>query len=315
MAKFCIKCGTPLADGDAFCMSCGQAANQPSQPAEQPAPPPPPAQPAVPQYAAPPQAPPAQPQYAAPPQPAPTQPPPPQAPAQPQYAAPPPQQPAQPQYAAPPPGQPPQQQHSYRQPPPPQQQYASAPAAGKKKSMLPLILIIAGAAAAVIVVLILTGVFPVGSNSSDKNDQPGAGAWGSDEPSDSVDLPSEDPSGSEEPSDSEGSSLDFGLGGLGFGDKWPDNEFTKNLPKPKIPILQVMDYDGDFYVIFDSTNVKEVKAYVEQLKAAGFTSDVYEDEWDYEGETFYSFTGRSAVGLEVSIVVAGGSATMSVIKK
>jgi len=284
-------------------MSCGQAANQPSQPAEQPAPPPPPAQPAVPQYAAPPQAPPAQPQYAAPPQPAPTQPPPPQAPAQPQYAAPPPQQPAQPQYAAPPPGQ------------PPQQQYASAPAAGKKKSMLPLILIIAGAAAAVIVVLILTGVFPVGSNSSGKNDQTGGGAWGSDEPSDSVDLPSEDPSGSEEPSDSEGSSLDFGLGGLGFGDKWPDNEFTKNLPKPKIPILQVMDYDGDFYVIFDSTNVKEVKAYVEQLKAAGFTSDVYEDEWDYEGETFYSFTGRSAAGLEVTIVVAGGSATMSVIKK
>ena len=57
------------------------------------------------------------------------------------------------------------------------------------------------------------------------------------------------------------------------GKKWPDNEFTSLIPEPKSGTLGTSMRDGDVYVILVTWTVEEVKAYAEQLKAAGFTYD------------------------------------------
>ena len=66
------------------------------------------------------------------------------------------------------------------------------------------------------------------------------------------------------------------------GNKWPDNEYTKLLPKPEITVSSASVgtfADGETFAanFASGTTREQFKAYIEQLKASGFTVKVEVD--------------------------------------
>ena len=63
-------------------------------------------------------------------------------------------------------------------------------------------------------------------------------------------------------------------GGEGqIGGDWPDNEFTKLVPKPDFELYAASGDDTFFTVAFTNATIEGIRAYAEKLKAAGFTVD------------------------------------------
>ncbi|MDR0916392.1 MAG: hypothetical protein LBN02_04295 [Oscillospiraceae bacterium] len=67
---------------------------------------------------------------------------------------------------------------------------------------------------------------------------------------------------------------DNGGGNANADDKWPDNEYTQQLPKPTFTISSSSAYSGGGYIFTcKEATFDECKAYVETLKSSGFTID------------------------------------------
>jgi ABC-type glycerol-3-phosphate transport system substrate-binding protein len=96
--------------------------------------------------------------------------------------------------------------------------------------------------------------------------------------------------------------------------EWPDNDYTKDIPKPnKGTILSAEESNlgGVYFLIKMDWTFEEAKAYEEQLKAAGI--DVYSNGGD---ESYYNFTATLSDGRGVTMnygedVVTG----ISIVKK
>ena len=102
--------------------------------------------------------------------------------------------------------------------------------------------------------------------------------------SESLDAPSESPDDEE------------GLLDVDFSGSWPDNEFTKQVPKPGFSLGMSYSDDKEFNISFEDVTMDDVRKYSEKLKGAGFTEniDVYDtddlvsalrDEPDFAGMT------------------------------
>jgi hypothetical protein len=104
-------------------------------------------------------------------------------------------------------------------------------------------------------------------------------------------------------------------GGQGqMGGNWPDNEFTKLLPKPDFALTAANTTADDFTVAFTGVTVEQLKAYVEQVKAKGFTVDAETEDQEVMGMVIYSYNAKNANGYEVSVVSAQGTAGLTVTK-
>ena len=203
-----------------------------------------------------------------------------------QYAPPPPQQPQYTQYAPPTPQQP---QYTQYAPPTPQYmqqpqypQYYAPPATQKKKSNAPVIIAIA---VVIVVALVVVGAITKGFglfNSSGKN----SGVLGN--------LIS--------------SAVTAGS------NTWPDNEFTRVLPKPGISFSVIVSSKDEFVLVFTGAALDDIKAYAEQLKAAGFTIDADTTEMEVLSITVYTYKARNAGGYEVELTSSYGSGGLNVSK-
>ena len=71
------------------------------------------------------------------------------------------------------------------------------------------------------------------------------------------------------------------------GSKWPDNEFTKLIPKPNFEVS--LSYaEGDRCGIqFANLTAEDLRAYAEQLKSAGFTVDAETTDEEQFGTWVY----------------------------
>ena len=92
-------------------------------------------------------------------------------------------------------------------------------------------------------------------------------------------------------------------------DEYPDNEFTRLLPRPDFPIDG--GYTGKAYFTFfaEKMSAADAKAYVEQLKSAGFNKEVLDSDED----DMYMFTGQNGDGYSVFVVWfpdAGGTVSI-----
>ncbi|MBO4326761.1 MAG: hypothetical protein J5950_05785 [Clostridia bacterium] len=102
--------------------------------------------------------------------------------------------------------------------------------------------------------------------------------------------------------------------GAQFGGKWPDNEYTRQLPKPDFSILAATDEDGSFDVVFTGVTIDQIKAYVEKVKASGFTRSAEVQDENIMGMTIFAYTAENSEGYSVSISFTAGTAAMSVSK-
>jgi len=91
------------------------------------------------------------------------------------------------------------------------------------------------------------------------------------------------------------------------GGNWPDNEFTKLLPKPDFAMTAANTSGDTFSVGFASVTVEQVKAYVEQVKSKGFTVDPDLQDENVMGIVVYTYEAKNADGYMVTITYAAGT--------
>ena len=105
---------------------------------------------------------------------------------------------------------------------------------------------------------------------------------------------------------------DGGEGQLG-GD-WPDNEFTKLIPKPDFELFAANTETDSFSVAFMSATIEQIKDYAAKVKAAGFNINEEVEDQEVMGMVIYSFTAENADGYTVEITSANGTSALSISK-
>ncbi|MCR5694692.1 MAG: hypothetical protein K6G89_06945 [Clostridia bacterium] len=94
-------------------------------------------------------------------------------------------------------------------------------------------------------------------------------------------------------------------------DEWPDNEITKQVPKPPFEDPVIVAGGDSVTVMQYGSTAEEAKAYADQLKNAGFTKDVYEDSNEIAGFVIYTFTAENQKGISVSLTFTSGTTTVN----
>jgi len=92
-----------------------------------------------------------------------------------------------------------------------------------------------------------------------------------------------------------------------FGGEWPDNEFTRLVPKPDFgELLGAVTAEDSFYVSFTDADFDQVRAYIEDVKAAGFTVNPTTTDETAFGIAVVSYTAWNAAGYKIEINSAMG---------
>ncbi len=96
--------------------------------------------------------------------------------------------------------------------------------------------------------------------------------------------------------------------------EWPDNEITKQVPKPPFENPMIIVNDDSITVMQTGSTAEEAMSYAQQLKNAGFTKDVAENTQNVAGYSIYTFTAENGNGLSVSLTCASGTITVNISK-
>ena len=104
-------------------------------------------------------------------------------------------------------------------------------------------------------------------------------------------------------------------GGEGqIGGDWPDNEFTKLIPKPDFELFAANTETDSFTVAFKSATVEQIRDYAAKVKATGFNINEEVEDQEVMGIVIYSFTAENADGYTVEITSANGTSSLSISK-
>ena len=104
-------------------------------------------------------------------------------------------------------------------------------------------------------------------------------------------------------------------GGEGqIGGDWPDNEFTKLIPKPDFELFAANTETDSFAVAFKSATVEQIGDYVTKEKATGFNIDEEVEDQEMMGMVIYSFTAENADGYTIEITSANGTSSITISK-
>ena len=104
-------------------------------------------------------------------------------------------------------------------------------------------------------------------------------------------------------------------GGEGqIGGDWPDNEFTKLIPKPDFELFAANTETDSFSVAFMSATIEQIKDYAAKVKAAGFNINEEVEDQEVMEMVIYSFTAENADGYTVEITFANGTSSLSISK-
>ena len=98
------------------------------------------------------------------------------------------------------------------------------------------------------------------------------------------------------------------------GGDWPDNEFTKLIPKPDFELFAANTETDSFSVAFTSATVEQIRDYAAKVKAAGFNINEEVEDQEVMGMVIYSFTAENADGYTVEITSANGTSALIISK-
>ena len=99
-----------------------------------------------------------------------------------------------------------------------------------------------------------------------------------------------------------------------LGGNWPDNEFTRLVPKPGFKLAGASTSEDEFSAAFQSVDVDQIKAYAEQVKASGFTVDAEEEDQNVYGVVVYTYSAYNADGYCVETTFANGTSGITISK-
>ena len=95
---------------------------------------------------------------------------------------------------------------------------------------------------------------------------------------------------------------------------WPDNEFTRQLPKPDFEIVSVTSTTADFSAMCARVTMEQLREYAREVQEAGFTEDVVIKDENLMDMDFYTFTAKNSYGYQAEISHAMGASTFAVRK-
>lgn len=109
-------------------------------------------------------------------------------------------------------------------------------------------------------------------------------------------------------------SVSYGDGVIAqFGDYWPDNEFTRLIPKPEFALDTVSTDSSEFVAGSFTASLDDAKAYAAKVKAAGFSISVEESEEAFGDISVYGFTASNSTGYNVTIGYTMGVLTIQML--
>lgn len=104
--------------------------------------------------------------------------------------------------------------------------------------------------------------------------------------------------------------------------EWPKNEFTKLIPEPEnVTITGNEKVDNMYYlghrIVVKDWSKEDCKAYIEKLKAAGFTKPLVgmEDVITSDTDKMYSFDATNADGVHASVGIMGSNGSIDITTK
>ena len=98
-----------------------------------------------------------------------------------------------------------------------------------------------------------------------------------------------------------------------FSVTWPENEFTRQVPKPKFEV-GLGAADENSFGILTSASVDQLKDYVKDLKKAGFDKNDNTEDQNIFGMQVYSYEAHDGKGYKVEIAYAMGMSTITITK-
>lgn len=99
-----------------------------------------------------------------------------------------------------------------------------------------------------------------------------------------------------------------------LGGKWPDNEYTKQIPKPDMELFAVSTDDYGFSATFLSATLDQARDYAAELKAAGFTKNATTEDYSAMGMEMYVFTATNGAGYTAEVTFVSGAASLTISK-
>lgn len=85
---------------------------------------------------------------------------------------------------------------------------------------------------------------------------------------------------------------------------WPENNFTKQVPKPDFQPTAANTQEKSFSVAFVDAKVEDIRNYVEELKNVGFTVNVENKDVEVFGVVAYSYKASNEAGYRVEVTYA-----------
>jgi len=95
---------------------------------------------------------------------------------------------------------------------------------------------------------------------------------------------------------------------------WPDNEFTRQLPRPDFEIVSVTSTAADFSAMCARVTMEQLREYAREVREAGFSEEVVIKDENLMEMDFYTFTAKNSNGYQAEINHLMGTSTFVVRK-
>lgn len=99
-----------------------------------------------------------------------------------------------------------------------------------------------------------------------------------------------------------------------IGSEWPNNEYTKLIPKPDFEIVITTTSEEGFSASFQNVTVAQLKDYVNQIIKKGFTVDSTTTDEEMLGMAVYAYEASNAAGYKISVYSTAGIAGLTIEK-
>lgn len=104
-------------------------------------------------------------------------------------------------------------------------------------------------------------------------------------------------------------------GGEGqLGGSWPDNEFTKLVPKPDFALGAAAGDRQEFSVVFMNATIEQMCGYTDKVQAVGFTVGAEVEDQELMGMVVYTYSASNAAGYRLEIYSAAGISGLTIRK-
>lgn len=106
---------------------------------------------------------------------------------------------------------------------------------------------------------------------------------------------------------------DYGDGSV-FTAQWPENDLTRQVPKPDFEVGFGSSTDTEFAALGSGASVAQLRDYTKKLQKAGFTKDTETTDESFFGMETYSYKASNKKGYQVEVAYALGASTITIRK-